>query len=454
MAETDLSDLVDSPRETLEVELKGWMDLSEPVVRANLARHAAALANHGGGYVVFGFKDDLTVDPARPDSLDDHNRDTFSAIVKKYLSPSFQCEVVRVENKDHLTFPVVRVPGHGRRPVVARANGPTGKNGKVQGIQTGYCYVRKPGPESAPAITEEEWAPLIRRCVINDRDGLLRDFAALVQSPVPPTPDSGARLAAWDKATDERYLVALAAAAPIDWPVELTKNRYLLSYMITTEDDETIPPDALRRVLDEVNNEVRDVVWTGWSMFYPFSRDEIAPVVMPENEDGSGVEVLETNLIGKSRTAHHDFWRVSADGRASVVRAYGEDSPGACKYRNLSAGEWLSPETVLRDTTELVTHARLLSTRYAAATRIKFRCNWSGLAGRQLADFDQRISWGSTRPASADARAVEGEFSVAQVTADWETVVADLGCPVLRLFNLNGCGPELIKKIVPRFRKL
>ena len=56
---SDLNDLIEIPRETLEIELKKWLDLSEPVVRANIARHLAALANYGGGYLVFGFEDDL-----------------------------------------------------------------------------------------------------------------------------------------------------------------------------------------------------------------------------------------------------------------------------------------------------------------------------------------------------------------------------------------------------------
>jgi len=47
--ETDLTDLVDFPRETLEVEVKGWMDLGDKAARTNIARHIAALANHGGG---------------------------------------------------------------------------------------------------------------------------------------------------------------------------------------------------------------------------------------------------------------------------------------------------------------------------------------------------------------------------------------------------------------------
>jgi predicted HTH transcriptional regulator len=34
------------------------MDIAkDPVAQANVARHLAALANHGGGYLLFGFRD-------------------------------------------------------------------------------------------------------------------------------------------------------------------------------------------------------------------------------------------------------------------------------------------------------------------------------------------------------------------------------------------------------------
>ncbi|MCY4262739.1 MAG: putative DNA binding domain-containing protein, partial [Candidatus Dadabacteria bacterium] len=112
------NDLVEFPRETLENEYKGWVDLNQDVTPAKIARHLAALANHGGGHLVFGFQDDMTPDPKRPTSLDKYNRDTFTGIVKKYLDPHFQCEVDLVADRTGDKFPVARVPGHGRTPVI------------------------------------------------------------------------------------------------------------------------------------------------------------------------------------------------------------------------------------------------------------------------------------------------------------------------------------------------
>ena len=55
----DLQDLIENPPEVFDVELKDWIDIAnDRVVQANIARHIAALANHGGGYL---FLDSTTV---------------------------------------------------------------------------------------------------------------------------------------------------------------------------------------------------------------------------------------------------------------------------------------------------------------------------------------------------------------------------------------------------------
>ena len=53
----DLQDLVNNASESMWCELKDWQDVSDKVVLAKLARHLAALANYGGGYVLIGYSD-------------------------------------------------------------------------------------------------------------------------------------------------------------------------------------------------------------------------------------------------------------------------------------------------------------------------------------------------------------------------------------------------------------
>src|SRR5581483_4478978 len=63
----DLQALVEAPCRALEVEYKSWRNLDHAEDRAELARDIAALANHGGGFVVFGFQEHgLTPDDTDP----------------------------------------------------------------------------------------------------------------------------------------------------------------------------------------------------------------------------------------------------------------------------------------------------------------------------------------------------------------------------------------------------
>jgi predicted HTH transcriptional regulator len=77
-ARLDLQDLIENPLEVLDVELKDWMDIAgNRAVQANIARHVAALANNGGGHLLFGFRDDRTENPATPYPVNNYNRDAW-----------------------------------------------------------------------------------------------------------------------------------------------------------------------------------------------------------------------------------------------------------------------------------------------------------------------------------------------------------------------------------------
>jgi predicted HTH transcriptional regulator len=81
----DLIELLDNPDETLAVEYKSELDLSDPRSKADFARHVAALANHGGGHLVFGFNNDLT--RAAQTEFPAVDRDAVAGIIKSYLNP-------------------------------------------------------------------------------------------------------------------------------------------------------------------------------------------------------------------------------------------------------------------------------------------------------------------------------------------------------------------------------
>ncbi|MGK2912070.1 MAG: AlbA family DNA-binding domain-containing protein [Sphingobium sp.] len=451
---TDLVDLVDFPRETLEIELKQWIDLRERVVQAKLARHIAALANHGGGWMVFGFCDDGSIDPDRPAELSLYSRDTFGSIVTRLLTPAFQCDVQLVQSSAGMHYPVVRIPSHGPTPIGARADGPHDAKGQPQGIRAGTYYVRKAGPKSEAALGMEDWQPLIRRCVTFDRDNLLADIIRAIQPRIElPAVAVTDRLNAWHEESEARWQTIVERANTLRWLVDIDTHHCQLSYMIVSDTGIAIPAGELQRVLEAVNRDVRETVWTGWSMFYPFTRPEIAAALHPEFADGSGVDVLESNLIGDGDfdISLPDYWRYSVDGRATIIRPYREDRQRSVDGKGRPAGTWLSPESVIRETTELVTHARIMAERYEGSS-VAFRCTWGGLAGREIDDWN--AYWSPGRIARAEQRTTTGSWDVPVLAANWQEVVAQLACPVLSLFGLNDCNAEMVAGMAPRFTRL
>jgi predicted HTH transcriptional regulator len=63
MEQEQLKELLRNPTETLQSEIKSWLDLGAPDDRAKIARALLSLRNRNGGQLIFGF-DDKTGEPA------------------------------------------------------------------------------------------------------------------------------------------------------------------------------------------------------------------------------------------------------------------------------------------------------------------------------------------------------------------------------------------------------
>ena len=428
--------LVDAPNETLAVEYKEWLDLKDNAVRAGVARHIAALANSGGGMLVFGISDDMTSCGDNPFIGVPFDRDAISSIVRKFLEPAFQCDVVTLTSESGVNHAVVVVPPHGASPICAKAGGPEISPGKPAGITRGVYYTRKPGPESAAIETATEWAPVIRRCAMHDRAGLLAALDATFRGAnAQPAASRADELRAWHDAAHAAYLKDIARHSV---PAKLATSHWQLSYAIEAN-GETLPLGQLRRALEEVNNEVHDLIQTGWSMFHIFDSEDVAARFRTDPATGDDeAEFLECSFVradGGSMSAF-DMWRVSPDGKATLLRDYWEDhlwsGPGA---KPIPPDDIFDPNLCARSLAELVRHARGLTERFTGATEVSFRCEWFGLAGRQLGSRTGR--W-TPRKAGDGHRVVSGSWPVAALANEWPDIVATLIGPVARNFQIDG----------------
>jgi predicted HTH transcriptional regulator len=186
----DLQELLARPREALDIEIKGWLDLSDNNQRADLAKAILAIANHGGGFVIMGLDENeegqFSPGVNRPADFSALSQDDIQNAIQKYLDPAIQCRVIHVMHPDgHGTFPIVAVPGGHRTPIKAKSGSPDGK------LVASRIYIRRPGPKSEEPQTSAEWDQLFERCIRSRREELLdgiRDLLAGVPPRVEPVP--------------------------------------------------------------------------------------------------------------------------------------------------------------------------------------------------------------------------------------------------------------------------
>ena len=445
VANYQLQDLVDAPRERLDVEYKSWLPLKDRAVQAELAKDLCALANYGSGYLVFGIANDMTSagEPSHQDGPFD--QDSLSGIVKRYLNPAFQVQVYEVKSaRTGITHPVIWVPSHGEVPVCSRRAGPH-NGGKPVGIEQATHYTREPGPASVPATTPEHWSPIIRRCVRNERRALLDSIEPLLRSPGKPVPEPGEVLQLWHDAAHEKFLEIVDGDPAADL---LKRAHYQLSYRIGVAGGEELGMGELIHELRKMGNEVRQSVDSGLPMFeiahaYKFMpRSTFDPRVGEDEflECGSGAADGSHLLLW-------DFWRISPAGIATMVRAYQEDHfHDWSSSAGSDSGTWFWLGGMAREIAEMIRHARAFAERFDAPETLSIRAEWRGLEGRKLGEPGNPLVWMSSGTAHDDRRLFTKTVPVAGLAEGWRAVTAEMLSPVLRLFDPTG---EVSEEHVP-----
>ena len=437
---SDVQALVDTPCRTLDVEYKSWRNLSNTEDRAELARDIAALANHGGGHIVFGFDQDTL----RPEDTDPFvtgcTPEQVNAIVRLYLDPPVACEVATLRGAGGSLHPAIRVAGHGAVPVCVRRDGPP--IGASRLLERGSFYIRKhgtvagaflgiPRPRTDRVETPQDWAPLIRRCVRQDRETLLAMIDAAVEGRT-DMPDVVEQLATWHAAAHAEFL-RLVPLSPVAG--RLQRCHYMLSYAFELAGPEgpghSQLPDTLRRVVFELRPLFRDAM----ILFDPPYRRSVQPRFVVDDATGDGeTDFLEVAWLRERPPGEtSEFWRLSPRGLASIVRDYAEDKAAANAALGMQPGTWFSPNALAQEVATLVCHARSLARFFGGVRRVHFRCEWRGLAGRVL--FDPNTSWVQRGAATDDHRIVTTQMPASSLGQAWPEMVAQIIAPVLRAFE-------------------
>jgi hypothetical protein len=371
-----LADLLIDPHETLDVELKDWIDIvGDNNHKATLAKALIALANHGGGFLIFGYTETphgVTVVPDRPGNLAAYTPDTVNAVVVAYAEPFFHCDLNIVAGPDRLQYPIISVPGGHHVPIKAKRDGP---NGQI--VKQNTYYIRRPGPQSAGPQNGREWDALIRRCISNARDELVDQMRGILrgETATEPSEDDFTIATRWLDESLARWEQVVANTPP-ESSTRFPNGHFAVAYRLAG--------NLNRLSMDELLDALRrgKVPHTGWPEFSVPTRDGIQPYIYNGN-----IECWIARDGADRGPAHSDFWRVSPDGKFFMIRGHQEDDPERGRVPksafDITLPSWRVGEALL--------HAANMATELGDPdAQVTIIVEWTGLAGRGLTHLEGR----------------------------------------------------------------
>jgi hypothetical protein len=268
---------------------------------------------------------------------------------------------------------------------------------------------------------------------MHDRAAIFGALDAALRGIGPPRASVADALKSWHDAGHKAFLQSAGAQAARP---DLVRWHWQVSYAIERVDEQVWKQQSLVEILRQVYAEVQDTVRSGSNMIDPYGVRMLAPYFETDPASGLGdSDFLEFSALrAKQDLLFADMWRVSPDGKVTLIRDYWEDA--LPQQNQPPAGTWLSPNWMVRSLAEIVRHARGMTERFDNPTAVSFRCEWHGLRGRRLhspnalwsmRDFESR----------GDDRTFTGSYPVTMLTNAWPDVVADLIAPLMRSFSAD-----------------
>jgi|LSQX01.1.fsa_nt_gb hypothetical protein len=369
-----LETLVRHPNESLDVEIKDWLKIDEPLHKADLAKAMLALANHGGGFILIGFRKVSGVyQPiqADPEVIKLYDQDRINGIVSKYSDPPFhvECYIIQGEKEKH---PVIVVPGGHSVPIRCTRSGPEERHTK----QNAY-YIRRPGPASEEPQSAKEWSDLIRRCIISDKENLIESLRSLL-NPVISEPSqsthSNNQHYEWIKSTHNRFIELIKEKYQ-----DINRSPFRYGYW---EGAYSLFPQATNISLSDLYDKLSEIKGneTGWPIGIVMMHEGARPY--PNN---GCIETWLGNIFSEPDTA--DFWRFSPKGSFSVYRGYQEDVESSKKEPG-TLFDFIIP--VWRVAEFLLHGYRFAKAFNLADSSMQVTIKWNRLKGRSLTSLSWR----------------------------------------------------------------
>ncbi len=439
----DLDGLISEPRETLDIEQKAWLDICDTEHRVTMAKEIIALANHGGGFIVIGFKElddgSFEEDDDPPKDLTAWSQDAIQGIVARYIDPAIQCQVHhRASSPDRCRHPIIVVPGGHRSPVRAKAGSPDGKK-----LVPHRIYIRRPGPNSEEPKTTEEWDRLLERCVQNRQaeliDAMRLIMAGVVPGAVPTAPTLNDNLKLFTDKAIKRWN-SLTGALPKKAEPRLEHGYFDFAAAI----DGNVSLRSLGDLKDLILTKVRN--HSGWPPFVTINRSPFDPYPM----DGSVETWIGPEEDGRySTTEHYDFWRIAPSGLFFIRAGHPEDRIS----RGQPTGTKLDIVWPVIRLAETILEAMYLSQAIDAdSARMIIKCTWTGLKSRELISMNPMRTMLNGRTSSQESYEVSQSVDIDSISTSIPDIVYNMVSPMYELFDFFKLPKQLVVEEVKRLR--
>lgn len=389
-----IDELVRNPSEGLNVEIKRWIDPTQPEGQAKIVKGCLALRNRNGGSFVIGFDDetlqpDLSNTPEKPREV--YHVDRIQALVSRYAQDIFEIGVVFSE-RDGIDYPVIVVPAGVQVPVAVKQS--LTKDGKtLVGVRDVYFRTLHANNIPSTSLAQpKDWRDIFEICFQNreadigaffrrhlsssDRQALAETLLRMGLSTVPAIPqrtslkDRAKVLletgrGSFQKALQERGLSAeqLSMSEALSWEIALTTEPELPA---------GTPDKELMRAILGSNPR-----YTGWPVWLD-SQAFQDRADRPYRSDKS----WEALVVGDTAMPHLDFWRLQSND-FYLRRALQDDLTP-----KVSPGTALDPVLVIIRVAEAIAVGlaivRTLRGDDTTERTLGFAFRWKGLAQRRL----------------------------------------------------------------------
>ncbi|MEE3361798.1 MAG: ATP-binding protein [Pseudomonadota bacterium] len=404
----DFNAIIETQEESLEVEFKKTLDLANSEGKAKLAKEICALANYGGGWIIFGRTDNGSTVNELPEELININQDMINQISASYLSPAPHCTLRWVTDvSNDIDLPVLRVPSHGSEPICGAKNGPDVK-GKITGIKKGTYYNRSAGPVSEAMTSPAEWKEVIRRCVLSEKSELLSALTVMITQPSPRQEDVESPLDLEFSFVVDEWL---KQTTTIDEEPSPAKNFIVFGFELIGARDISI--EKIKSTLQSMPSH-----HLGPHHFFTTSNYvEMAPHLV----ENAGIDGLQANKIRDEQGNYDDwpsFWRISESGAGVSVGIFWEDSAwikNAIENKSSRTWQrgsniWIASQIASIDT--FMADIRHFAEKIGFDGLVRIKIVYNGLKDRKLNSARSIMSYSQKYVSKQDTRSIDLTFEL------------------------------------------